>query len=485
MRILLTNNTLAERAGSELYVHDVALELLRRGHQPIAFSTVLGEVANLLRAATVPVIDNLDHLAAAPDIIHGHHHFETLTAALHFPDVPVINFCHGWVPYEEAPLIHPRVLEYVAVDDTCRDRLVCTHGIPFKRVRVILNFVDTLRFLPRTRLPEKPRRALAFGHYFTRNGQLEALQEACRGADIEFHAVGQGMNQSVSNAETTLLSYDLVFAKARAALEGMSTGAAVILCGPRGLGSMVTAENWGALRRQNFGVRTLTRPMTAEAVAEQIGRYDPDDAAQVCALVHAQARLCDTVEQLLDLYRKVISAFHTLKLEPGSAEGELATSRYLNQNAAQLKAYRIHHGASESRDHRTAKAFEPFLKNANTQIASEATSVTGWIDFAERQQEFIAINGWMMDRTLKKSCKAIFLTQNDRCLRVEFSNLPRPDISKHYNSRATDFGFAMRVEAEEGPVCVLALSESGELFDVSGLCLPTVHRILRGDRGAS
>src|SRR5437870_1377742 len=100
MRVLLTNNTLGARAGSELYLYDVALELLRRGHEPIAFSTVHGEVARQLRAATVPVIDNLADCTLRPDVIHGHHHYETLTASLCFPDVPVINFCHGWVPFE-------------------------------------------------------------------------------------------------------------------------------------------------------------------------------------------------------------------------------------------------------------------------------------------------------------------------------------------------------------------------------------------------
>jgi hypothetical protein len=42
MRVLITNNTLASRAGSELYVRDVALGLLNRGHKPIAYSTELG-----------------------------------------------------------------------------------------------------------------------------------------------------------------------------------------------------------------------------------------------------------------------------------------------------------------------------------------------------------------------------------------------------------------------------------------------------------
>src|SRR2546430_4332475 len=33
------------------------------------------------------------------------------------------SFCHGWLPWEETPPHFPRILRYVAVDHTCRDRL--------------------------------------------------------------------------------------------------------------------------------------------------------------------------------------------------------------------------------------------------------------------------------------------------------------------------------------------------------------------------
>lgn len=72
--VLLTNNTLDERAASETYVRDVGLALLRRGHHPVAFSLVLGPLADELRRATVPVIDDLSRLGVSPDVIHGHHH---------------------------------------------------------------------------------------------------------------------------------------------------------------------------------------------------------------------------------------------------------------------------------------------------------------------------------------------------------------------------------------------------------------------------
>ncbi|MCA1594536.1 MAG: glycosyltransferase, partial [Acidobacteria bacterium] len=139
LRILLTNNSLAHRAGTELYLRDLAVNLLKRGHTPIAYSANLGEMAQELRRATVPVIDDLRQLSTPPDIIHGQHHVETMTALLHFNDVPAVYFCHGWMPWEEAPPRFPRILRYVAVDDTCRDRLVCEHGIPEETTRVVLN----------------------------------------------------------------------------------------------------------------------------------------------------------------------------------------------------------------------------------------------------------------------------------------------------------------------------------------------------------
>ena len=92
LRVLITNNTLAGRAGTELYVRDIALELLKRGHSPIAYSTMLGEVARELEKANVPVVDDLYNLAVVPDLIHGQQHMELMTALLHFSEVPAIQF---------------------------------------------------------------------------------------------------------------------------------------------------------------------------------------------------------------------------------------------------------------------------------------------------------------------------------------------------------------------------------------------------------
>ena len=335
MRVLLTNNSLAVRAGSELYVYDVAVELLKRGHEPVAFSTVLGEVAELLRAATVPVVDDLSRLAAPPDIIHGQHHFETLIAVLTFPTAPALSFCHGWIPWEEQPLLFPSVLGYVAVDHVCRDRLIFEHGIPPEQIRVLLNFVDTERFRPRPDLPAAPRRALAFGHLFRHDSSFATLRTACSEAGIELDVAGFETGQVLRSPEMELGRYDLVFAKARAALEAMAVGTAVILCGPRGLGPMVTPEEWDRLRVLNFGVRTLTLPLDVANVLSQIRRYNPAGVAAISSRVRSEANLSDAVDRLIDLYQEVVQRCPERSFDP--ARGQLAAAQYLRSHSLTLK----------------------------------------------------------------------------------------------------------------------------------------------------
>src|SRR6185436_15724270 len=98
------------------------------GHLPIVYSPQLGPVAAEIRASTIPVVDDLARVGSPPDIIHGHHGLETLAALLAFPGVPGVSVCHSWLGWRDAPVRFPRLLRYIAVDHTCRDRLVFEHG---------------------------------------------------------------------------------------------------------------------------------------------------------------------------------------------------------------------------------------------------------------------------------------------------------------------------------------------------------------------
>ena len=102
--VLITNAFIENWSGSELYVHDVAMELIKRGHKPVVYSPHIGKLAEELRSKSIPVIKDLNLIGVKPDLIHGQHHLETMTAIAHFPGTPAVFFCHGWLPWEEPPL---------------------------------------------------------------------------------------------------------------------------------------------------------------------------------------------------------------------------------------------------------------------------------------------------------------------------------------------------------------------------------------------
>jgi glycosyltransferase involved in cell wall biosynthesis len=335
LSILFTNNTLSERAGSETYLRDVALALLGRGHHPVAFSLVLGPVADELRRGTVPVVDDLRRLSAPPDVIHGHHHLETLMAALRFPDVPIVHFCHGWIPWEEKPLRHPSIQRYVAVDEVCLDRLVREEGIPVDRVEVLLNFVDLERFRPREALPTRPRRALVFSNSATATGYARVIERACAAHGISLDIVGLSHGNPAAEPEVLLAGYDLVFAKARAALEAMAVGCGVILSDTFGCGPLVTPDAFERLRMRNFGIRELHHHHDVAWYEGEIAKYDVRAIAEVRTRVRSEAGLERAVDRLLNIYADAMAQ------PPNECDLASVMADYLRRIAEPLKS--VHH----------------------------------------------------------------------------------------------------------------------------------------------
>ena len=325
MRILFTNIELRNYAGTEVVVRELAREFLRRGHTPMVYSPKLGAVAEEIRGQGVEVTDRLRTLSGVPDIIHGHHHAQVVEALLHFSATPAVLVCHSARLQMDEPFHFPRILRYVAVDEPCRQRLLQAPGIPPARVEVIANAVDLERFQPRPPLPERPRRALVFSNY-TRH--LPAVAVACRRLGLQFDVAGLA-GMPTPRPEELLPRYDLVFAKARCALEAMAVGTAVVLCDFSGAGPMVTSAEFDELRRMNFGAGVLRDPLRSRFLCAQIERYDPQDAAAVSRRVRSEAGLGAAVERWLALYAEVIGEFSRA---PRDVEAEFrALGEYLEK----------------------------------------------------------------------------------------------------------------------------------------------------------
>ena len=326
LTILLTNIWLEDFGGSEVVVRDMAVGLLRRGHRPIVYSPKLGRAAEEIISRGVPVTDDLRTLAETPDIIHAHHCIPCGEALIRFPHVPAIFVCHGFESWLEAPAHFPQIGVYVAVDEACRDRLVQREGIAPERVVTLYNGVDMARIPPRPRpLNRRPERAIAFA----KASGLPELRTACEQMGISYHALGMASGNTTAYPEKELVNCDLVFTSARAALESLCCGCAVIVCDNRGLAGLVTSHNFESLRSRNFGIRTLSEIVTVGRCVEEIARYDAADAALVAERARRECNLEGLLDSFEKLYDEVLTGPRRPTLDPRAHD--LAAARFLHE----------------------------------------------------------------------------------------------------------------------------------------------------------
>ncbi|KGQ18816.1 Glycosyl transferase [Lysobacter dokdonensis DS-58] len=327
LRILITDDTAASRAGSGPSLVDFARALLRKGHPTVVYGAVPAHVAQALREATVPVVDDLSALNFVPDIIHGQHHLETMTAALHFAGTPVVAACNALAPWEHAPPVFPTIARWIAVDTVCAERLASTGGVDAARIRVIPNGVDIARFEPRAPLPATPRRALLCNSHGLQDACAATVVRACRQAGI---AVDLATDEVPAHA---LRDYDLVFAQTRRALEAMATGCATIIADRAGLAGLVTTTNFDRLRALDFGARAMqAAPVTEAGVLAAIAAYDADDAGRVCGRVRTEANIDVLADATLAQYREAMEAGRF----PDPQECTQAAARYLRDVVAPM-----------------------------------------------------------------------------------------------------------------------------------------------------
>jgi hypothetical protein len=355
-------------------LRDVALALLERGHTPVVYSTKLGDFAEELRAQTLPVVSDLCALATPPDVIHGQQSLETMTALLQFPDTPAVFFYHDNLDPKSVPPHFPRILRYVAVDHTCRDRLLCEHAIPEERVHVLLNSVDLKLFKPRPPLPMQPRRALLFSNYASHH--LAAVRAACARTDLALDVIGADVGRACAQPEAVLRDYDIVFAKARCALEALAVGAAVVLCDFRGVGPMVTSQELARLRVLNFGHRTLRAPLEPEAIVREIKRYDPQDAAKVAREIRATAGREQMIDEIVALYREIVEE-HAAAAPPDRAAERRAVATYLRSLTICMQAEQVRFENSTAmrlqRRLRRVPVLGPFARALARKLAGRAS----------------------------------------------------------------------------------------------------------------
>ena len=308
MKIFITNNTLANLAGSEWVVVELARALASRGHEVAACSSQIGEAGSILKGMSIPAIRDPFESPFKPDVIHGQHHLDTMRALCAFPDVPAIYHCHGYLPWVEEPPVHPRILYYVGMCSIISDRIRLSLGMPDQIVMTIPNWVDLGRFRFVRSPMQKPRKALLFLRSFDRNSwHASQLCQAFESMGIKLDLwLPQGETRA---PEVVLPEYDIVLASGRSAIEAMASGCAALPMSPTACLDLVGLNNFDLFQSQNFSPRLNKGQFNAESIVRAISSYDPGRVAAVTAAVRSKCTLDAATDALESLYVRAVEGF--------------------------------------------------------------------------------------------------------------------------------------------------------------------------------
>lgn len=295
-------------SGTTLYVKELALGLKNAGITIEVFTLRVGAIGEELKSEGILVSDNVRQLST-PDIIHAHHNITAWSLLSHFKDCPMIFWLHSRLSALDMPPMHRNILAYMAVDHNCEERYLKEHNFAPDSVAVIHNWVNTDRFQLKAKVNAKPAKALVFSNYAREDGFLPAIRQACEALGIELQVMGRGTGTERLDPENYLGKYDIVFAKAKAAMEAMASGCAVCICDFTGLAGLVRPENYEHFRRFNFGMKLMTKAITAEGIVDACSKYKKDEVLAVANKLRTEASFEVIFAQILPLYEGVINRY--------------------------------------------------------------------------------------------------------------------------------------------------------------------------------
>ena len=306
MRVLITNDSLENRGGAEVFTQDLGKALQARGHQVVVFSCGRVRGKRLMDIDPIPVVTDLVNLEMKPDIIHGNNHLDLMTALMSLPGVPAVHHVHGAV-CRGVPPLHPRIHRYFTITPTMKDRLMAEYNLPGKDIDVVFNGVDLRRFRTVRGATEKPKRALVFHRSFKENGETtDVIRRACERLGISLEVIGRRSGKTILNPEKVLLEYDLVFAAGMSAIEAAASGCAVIVLGKTSAGPMLDLENFDRFRKANFSLPLNYPPPDQSAVESEILKYSAEGLSAVTEVVREKADFNVVVDEIVAHYEDVI-----------------------------------------------------------------------------------------------------------------------------------------------------------------------------------
>lgn len=150
MKVLIGCLFFFSRTGSEMYVFELAKNLMKMDCDVTVVSPNINGVL-AVEARNIGIkVNTFESLPkdVVFDIIHTQHQPITLELIRRFPTTKKIATIHSEVLDAEYPIIHPSIVEYIAIRPNIVEMLVNKFKIPREKISLIYNPIDNEKFHP-------------------------------------------------------------------------------------------------------------------------------------------------------------------------------------------------------------------------------------------------------------------------------------------------------------------------------------------------
>jgi hypothetical protein len=232
-----------------------------------------------------------------------------MSAIFAWNKVPALYFMHGWIPWEEQPPVHPRILAYAGTSWRFGHWAAERTGITPESVHIVPNFFDPER-IPFCPTPAHNRKAaLFFGHIKANSREYEILEKGAQRAGFTLSPIGVASGVVESDPASLLKDFEMVFASGRSAIEAMASGCAVAPISAETIGELITLQNFERLSGINFCAEQTDAPISEETVCARLTEIDAHDRAEVAGRIREQSTLDQTIKRLTAIYDEVVESF--------------------------------------------------------------------------------------------------------------------------------------------------------------------------------
>ncbi len=272
MRILIATENYHRVGGTETYVHTIAEQLVRIGHQVRVDSSRLGDMAQLTRGVGIDVVARPEELDEPDDVVIAQDAAMSYEMAGRWPEVPQVYVCHSILyDLQQPPLVTGTVQAVVVLNDRMAARLEALDAdLRLVRMR---QPIDVERLVPRSDPGPTPRRALLLGNYLEGPAR-SLLVDTWEAEGVELVQVGSPTRPTLQ-PQDDIAGVDIVVGKGRAVLDAMACGRPAYVYDVFGADGWVTAESYAAIEASGFSGLAFPEVADAERLRKDLAAYDP------------------------------------------------------------------------------------------------------------------------------------------------------------------------------------------------------------------